>query len=228
VTEFEFTTREEASVAAAERLRAALERRLTSGKEASLVISGGTTPGRCLSALAAASLDWKRVHAVLSDERWVPADADDSNEKLARELLLSNAAAAATLHSVFRAGMSVDERAVQLDKELRLQPLPFACALLGMGRDGHFASLFPDADNLASGLDPESPLLCIPVRTKASPHARISLTLSALSRSDEIVLLIFGEEKRQVLRAAQQSATALPVSRLLLQKRAPVHIYWAP
>ncbi|ANO50134.1 6-phosphogluconolactonase [Woeseia oceani] len=228
MTEFEFNTREEASVAAAARLQAALERRLASGAEASLVISGGTTPGRCLSELSTASLDWNRVHAVLSDERWVATDSDDSNEKLARELLLRNAAAAARLHGVFRADMSVDERARRLDRELRLQPLPFACALLGMGTDGHFASLFPDADNLASGLDPDSPLLCIPVRTKASPHARISLTLSALSRSDEIVLLIFGAEKRDVLRAAKQSATALPVSRLLLQKRAPVNIYWAP
>lgn len=228
MTDFEFKTREEASVAAAARLQLALERRLASGGETSLVVSGGTTPDRCLSELATASLDWKRVHVVLSDERWVPADSDDSNEKLARELLLCNAAAAATLHGVYRAGMTVDERAVQLDKELRLQPLPFACALLGMGTDGHFASLFPDAENLASGLDPDSSSLCIPVRTKASPHARISLTLSALSRSDEIVLLVFGEEKRDVLRAAKQSATALPVSRLLVQKRAPVHIYWAP
>ncbi|MEQ8206849.1 MAG: 6-phosphogluconolactonase [Woeseia sp.] len=228
MTDFEFKTREEASIAAAVRLQAALARRLASGGETSLVISGGTTPGPCLSKLSTANLDWKRVHAVLSDERWVPADSDDSNEKLAREVLLSNAAAAANLHGVFRAGMSVDERAIQLDKELRMQPLPFACALLGMGADGHFASLFPDADNLTTGLDPDSPLLCIPVRTKASPHPRISLTLSALSRSDEIVLLIFGEEKRDVLRAAKQSATALPVSRLLLQKRAPVHIYWAP
>ena len=228
MAEFTFDTREEASRAAATRLQSALERRLATGGEASLVISGGTTPADCLRELAAANLDWKRVHAVLSDERWVPADSADSNEKLAREWLLTGAAAAANLHSVFRPRMSVDERAAQLDQELRQHPLPFAGALLGMGADGHFASLFPDAENLASGLDPDSPVLCIPVRTKASPHARISLTLSALSRSDEIVLLIFGDEKRDVLRAAAEPASTLPVSRLLVQKRAPVHVYWAP
>ena len=97
-----------------------------------------------------------------------------------------------------------------------------------MGADGHFASLFPDARNLATGLDLESEKLCLPVKTQASPHMRISLTLAALSRSDSIVLLFFGEDKRAVYEAAQISHDQYPVSRLLLQKRAPVHTFWAP
>jgi 6-phosphogluconolactonase len=100
--------------------------------------------------------------------------------------------------------------------------------LLGMGEDGHFASLFPDADNLQEGLDVDSPQLCIPVHTAASPHPRASLTLSALSRADEIILLIFGDAKRDVYEAASKSTNGSPVSHLLRQKRAPVHVYWAP
>jgi 6-phosphogluconolactonase len=66
------------------------------------------------------------------------------------------------------------------------------------------------------------------VQTSASPHPRVSLTLAALSRSDEIVLLIFGDAKRDVYEAARTSTNGTPVSHLLRQKRAPVHVYWAP
>ena len=107
-------------------------------------------------------------------------------------------------------------------------PLPFACSLLGMGADGHFASLFPDAENLGEGLDLESSRMCLPVQTEASPYPRVSLTLSALSRSDEIVLLFFGEEKRRVFEKAKSGNARYPVTRLLRQKRAPVYTYWAP
>ena len=125
-------------------------------------------------------------------------------------------------------GLTLEQSCTAVDGELRRQFLPFAGALLGMGTDGHFASLFPDAENLDDGLDPEFATLCIPVRTTASPYPRISLTLSALSRSDEIVLLIFGEEKWQVLQDALSSAKTYPVSRLLTQERAPVQVCWAP
>ncbi len=97
-----------------------------------------------------------------------------------------------------------------------------------MGEDGHFASLFPDAANLEEGLDVDSSELCIPVHTAASPHPRVSLTLSALSRSDEILLLLFGDRKREVYEAAKQTANGYPVFHLLRQKRAPVYVYWAP
>ncbi|MCB1845434.1 MAG: 6-phosphogluconolactonase [Halioglobus sp.] len=226
--EHEFETRDAASIAAADRILAALRRRLTADAKTSLVVSGGTSPRRCLRELAVADIAWSNVHLVLSDERWVPPDSSDSNERFVRETLLQNAAKGARLQGVYREGLSVEKRAVELDGELRLQPLPFACSLLGMGADGHFASLFPDAENLADGVDMGLPAMCIPVRTAASPYARISLTLSALSRSDEIVLLLFGHEKWAVLQAAKRSADAFPVSRLLLQKRAPVHVYWAP
>ena len=97
-----------------------------------------------------------------------------------------------------------------------------------MGEDGHFASLFPDAENLADGLDVEGEQLCIPVTTEASPHPRVSLTLAALARSDAIVLLMFGENKLKVYEQAKQKGSKLPVAALLKQKKAPVHIYWAP
>jgi 6-phosphogluconolactonase len=163
---------------------------------------------------------------LLSDERWVPADHDDSNEKLVRDSLLVDKAASAMLVPVYADGMSPEERCEALQDPLPV--LPFACSLIGMGADGHFASLFPDSEQLPLGLDVESGLLYIPVASAASSHRRISMTLAAISRSDEIVLLFFGQQKLDVYKEALREANGYPVSRLLRQKRAPVRVFWAP
>ena len=220
--------REEAARAAADRIGDALQRRLEAQGDASVVVSGGSSPAGVFAELASRALAWSDVHVILSDERWVPANHEDSNEKLVRDTLLRGEAKQASLLPVYKAGVTIEERCRELNDELRLAPFPFACALLGMGEDGHFASLFPDADNLDAGLDVDSSELCIPVNTAASPYPRVSLTLSALSRSDEILLLIFGDAKRAVYETAMKEANGHPVSHLLRQKRAPVHVYWAP
>ena len=223
-----FDTREEASAAAATALTAALSRRLALQGDASLVVSGGSTPGRTFELLSAAPLAWQDVHVVPSDERWVAADHDDSNERLVREKLLVSEAANARLMSLYAAGVDPVERCHDLKAAIVEMPFPFTASLLGMGSDGHFASLFPDAQNLEEGLDPDSEHLCLAVQTAASPYLRLSLTLAALSRSDEIVLLMFGEDKRAVYEAAKTHRDRYPVSRLLYQKRAPVRVFWAP
>lgn len=228
MNEHYFDTREQASVAAAERIVEALGHRLELQSEASLVVSGGTTPTRCFEALAQSDIDWDRVHVLLSDERWVPANDESSNERLVRTTLIKNGAAAARLLPAYASDIDVVAGSAALDEAIRLLPFPFASALLGMGTDGHFASLFPDAQNLDEGLDVDGNKLAIPVSTAASPHPRTSLTLSALSRSDEIQLLIFGDDKRAVYEAAKSKDSVYPVAKLLLQKRAPVHVFWAP
>ena len=223
-----FDSREDASLAAASRIVAALTRRLDSQPEASLVVTGGSSPALCYSALADTDLAWGRVHVLLSDERWVPPTHVDSNEKMVREELLVGHAAAADLLPLYNDQIPLSAISSKLNEALKGLPVPIACSLLGMGEDGHFASLFPDADNLELGLEVDSPTYFIPVNTVASPHPRISLTLAALSRSDEVVLLFFGDSKREVYERAKASSTALPVSKLLFQSRAPVHVFWAP
>ncbi len=226
MNEQHFDTRQEASSAAAARIAELLEIRLDQQTDASLVVSGGSTPVDCFAELAGTALDWERVQVLLSDERWVAPDHDDSNERLVRERLLTGHAAAAVLTPLYSADASPEERCDELQHPL--PSLPFAAALIGMGVDGHFASLFPDAENLALGLDTESGRLYIPVTTSASPHPRVSMTLAGISRSDEIVLLMFGQDKLDVLEKAKTSTNGFPVSRLLRQKRAPVNVFWAP
>jgi 6-phosphogluconolactonase len=221
-----YETRLEASTAAADRIAELLAERLDHNGNASIVVSGGTSPRQCMAALANAPLDWQRVQVTLSDERWVPPEHDDSNEKLVRESLLVGPAASAILLPVYAEGVSPEERCNELQDPLPV--LPFSCSLIGIGTDGHFASLFPDAEQLELGLDAESGRLYVPVTTAASPHPRISMTLAGISRSDEIALLFFGEEKLEVYRQAKASSNGYPLSRLLRQKRAPVRLFWAP
>lgn len=226
MTEHFFDTRLEASTAAAGRMAELLANRLDNQSKASIIVSGGTSPKNCMAALAKTPLDWQRVQIALSDERWVPPDHEDSNEKLVRESLLVDEAASATLLPVYAEDVSPEERCEILQNPLPV--LPFACSLIGIGADGHFASLFPDAEQLALGLDVECGRLYMPVTTAASPHVRISMTLAAISRSDEIVLLFFGDEKLDVFKQAVASSNGDPLSRLLRQKRAPVRAFWAP
>ena len=221
-----FDTRLDASTAAADRMAERLADRLEHNKRASVIVSGGTSPQQCMAALATTPLDWSRVQVVLSDERWVSPDHEDSNEKMVRESLLIDKAAAAQLLSIYAEGVSPAERCEQLQEPL--PELPFSCSLIGIGADGHFASLFPDAENLAFAMDVECGRLYVPVDTAASPHRRISMTLAGISRSDEVALLFFGEEKLAVYKEAKAASNGYPLSRLLRQKRAPVRLFWAP
>lgn len=223
----EFTSREGASLAAAGKIVASLERRLGGQTPTNLVVTGGSSPVQCYAQLAKADIAWRNVRLVLSDERWVPPDHPDSNEKLVRDTLLTGHAAQAGLLPFYDAAMSITERSEDFSREYAGFDTA-ACALLGMGDDGHFASLFPDAENLQVGLRPGSSIFCIPVNTTSSPYPRISLTLSALLKSDELVLLCFGDAKRDVLDKASRGEGNFPIAHLLRQSHVPATIFWAP
>ena len=224
--EHAFDSRDQASAAVADRIASLVEARLANDDRANFVVSGGSTPGQCFSLLSKKPIGWQNVTVALSDERWVPSDHDDSNEKLVRELLLTNLAAAGEVLSIYDAQVLVAERCESLQRAMPEHG--FACCMVGMGADGHFASLFPDADSLEVGLDPDGSAFYLPVGTAASSHPRVTMTLGAMLQSDEIILLFFGAEKFDVYEQARSSASAFPVAHLLAQKRTPVHVYWAP
>lgn len=227
ITLHEYLTRNDASEGAARYIVGRLEERLAAADTAGLVVSGGSTPVRCFEYLSTAPLDWDRVRIAMSDERWIPPGNQDSNESLVRTHLMQNAAAAATLLPVYAEGTTPAERATSLGAGIDELPRPFACTLLGMGSDGHFASLFPDAANLAVGLDAAAAESFIPVVTASSPHPRISMTLGTLLDSEVIVLLFFGAEKRGVYESALCADPPLPVTAVLEQQQVPVQVFWA-
>lgn len=196
--------------------------------EASLIVSGGSTPGPCFDLMSAIALDWSRVTVLPSDERWVPASDSDSNERLIRQHLLKDKAEHGRFLSFFHQGIEATEAPEVIRQDLSKLAQPFSAALLGMGEDGHFASLFPDFDGLKQALDPLGKEACVMVQTAGSPHLRISLTLSTLLNTTSIVLLIFGEAKRVVFDTAFRGGSAFPIESLLRHTRCPLTVIWAP
>lgn len=225
-----FDNRPEASAAAAEMLASLIGDALAASPaaEASLVVSGGSTPGPCFDLLSEKALDWSRVTVIPSDERWVPADDPDSNERLIKNRLLQGPAVEGKVLSFFRTGLDASQAPRLIEKDLADLAQPFSAVLLGMGEDGHFASLFPDFDGLQKALDPQGKSACTMVQTSGSPHLRISLTLSALLNCVHTALLIFGEAKRNVFETASSGGSAYPIEALLHETQQPLTVIWAP
>jgi 6-phosphogluconolactonase len=207
---------EAAAFAAARLLAEALK---THGR-ASLVATGGRSPGPVYDRLRQApGIDWARVVVTLSDERCVAPGDPASNQRLVRERLLVGEAAKAHLLPLWPAPDEAALRALA----------PFDAVLLGMGEDGHVASLIPGDPGLEAAMDPaaEHLIVSVPEGLGKPPVARISLTLPALLSARGIFLLIAGEAKREVVARAAAGAD-LPVRALIAQTRVPVRILWSP
>jgi 6-phosphogluconolactonase len=197
---------------------------------ASLVVSGGNSPVKLFQTLRARPLDWSRVAVALADERWVEPSESGSNEKLVRDNLLRDAAAAARFAGLKNAAASPDSGAVAAWQTFAGVPRPFDVTVLGMGDDGHTASLFPRSPNLPAALDTSAPAGCIGMRAPTEPRARLSLNLSALLGSRLIYILLIGEAKLQTFSAASGAGPIedMPIRAVLRQERTPVEVVWAP
>lgn len=220
--------------ALATELSTGLKRILAQSPAAGLVAAGGTTAPPVLERLSAAPIDWSRVCVTVSDERWVPPQHEASNEKMVREKLLQGAAAAARFIPIYAEQESPEAAEALCHERLSAMPWPDSLCLLGMGRDGHAASLFPGAAALSDALNTKFNRLCKAVRPLSSeiagPHPRMSLTLAALTRTRHIYLLITGEDKRSTFNRALATGeeSELPVRAILRQSSTPVSVYWAP
>jgi 6-phosphogluconolactonase len=212
------------AAAIAANLRAALVRRAG----ASLVVSGGRSPTLMFAHLAHHGLDWTRVRITLADERWVDSDDPASNEGLLRATLLRGMAAQARFLGLKNAAATPADGAAQAWAAIGAMPRPFDVIVLGMGDDGHTASLFPGSAGLAAALDEGAPAGCLEMRSPGAPHARLSLNLAALLDSRRIYVQIRGAQKWQVYQRARVAGDVaeLPIRAILRQSRVPVDVYW--
>ncbi|MDB5457141.1 MAG: 6-phosphogluconolactonase [Caulobacter sp.] len=221
-----FASREALYDAAARGLGAALIDAVAAHGVTSFAATGGTTPAPVYDRLAQMAAPWERITVTLTDERWVAPTAPGSNEGLVRRHLLVGQAAKARFAPLW-SDVDSPDRAARLAEAGLATALPFGAVLLGVGADGHFASLFPGSPLLAEGLDPETDRLClaVPPGDPAPDLPRISLTFKALTQSAVIMLLITGSEKRLLLEGPVDPS--LPIAAILDQDRVPVRILWA-
>lgn len=192
---------------------------------ATLALSGGRSPIPVLRALSASEMDWGKVIVTLVDERWVAPDHADSNERLIRENLLLGHAADARFVPMKNDAADAYAGQAECEAAIATLPWPLDVAVLGMGEDGHTASLFPDARELAEGLTTQA--LTLAVTPPAAPHQRMSLSAHAILSSRHILLQIGGAAKRTVYDRARAGGPVaeLPIRLALCQDDVPVEVW---
>ncbi len=224
-----YPTREAQAKALAAAVAADLAEAMDRRDKASLAVPGGTTPGAFLSELSLADLDWSALSVALTDERWVPETSERSNARLLKGTLLRGAASAARFVPLFTGAPTPEEAFAEIDAALR--PLrPLDVCVLGMGADGHTASLFPGGDRLAEAMDPEQLAAALALRAPGAPEPRLTLTRPMLTGARRIYLLVNGAEKRRVLAEALDPSGAeadMPV-RAILRAPGGVVVFDAP
>jgi 6-phosphogluconolactonase len=213
----------------------------------SVLFSGGQSPRVWLPDLAKEKLPWHRIAISLVDDRCVPADHPDSNARLMRECLLIHEAQASPFYPIIDESLALpiqdnaqaalhDARWMELMQKIvqagnrRIDALtkPFSLMVLGMGDDGHIASLFPNAPGLAEALTTSD--WVSPIYPSHAPYPRLSLSAYALQHAARFILPIQGERKYQVLKNAFSEGLIedFPVRLILHQSITPVDIFWVP
>jgi 6-phosphogluconolactonase len=193
---------------------------------ATLAVSGGTSPRVFLQALGGEPVDWRRVDVTLVDDRWVPETDPASNARLVRETLLGNAeqpVQSARFLPLVDVSSTLEENVAALNADAA-RALPDV-AVLGMGEDGHTASLFADAPEWPYAIDPAAERF-VAVRPGNAPHARVSLSLAALTRIPRLYLQIAGSRKLDVLKAAISGPQENAISKLANDKGVRLDVYW--
>lgn len=205
---------------------------------ASLAVSGGSTPVQLFKRLAKADLDWSSVDICLVDERWVDGEDPASNAHLVQKYLLQNKACEAKFTGMKNEASTASAGQDECGRQLEGVHHPYDALILGMGDDGHTASLFPKALKLREAVTLDSGLRCISIAPLTAPHERMTLTLPEILSAQQIFLHIVGQNKKDVLEQAclDGPPEEMPIRFILEQfsknqKTAAssllLHIYWA-
>lgn len=211
--------------ALAESVAASLAEAVAARGIATLVVPGGRTPVALFRALSGIALPWSSVMVTLTDERRVPADDAQSNARLVHTYLLAGAARAARFLPLASAPDGDTVQATRsCCRRLAGLPRPYDVVILGMGGDGHTASLFPG--RLPGGPDAD----CAAVTAPAAPTGRLTQTTARLAATRRLIVYFTGRDKRVVFDHALADTGAvrpLPIAAVARRADCPVELYWA-
>ena len=230
---FKFQTREAMVSSLLKKNLSSLRRAVELKGQACWAVSGGSTPEPLFDAISRADLPWADIEVALVDERWVDEGHDRSNTAFVKRHLLKNNAAAAKFIPI-RDDADADSCSADFaNAHYGELPLPFDRVLLGLGPDGHTASLFPESEGLEDAMDETSEAVCAVIRAKKSDVTgteldRVTLTAAEICRAQAIDLMITGQEKMKVLSEAMTVENNYPIGRLMRMAPEKFAVYWAP
>jgi 6-phosphogluconolactonase len=225
---YEFSSPQALARDLANKVSGELAKALSARNKALLAISGGTTPRLFLEELSSTPIHWERTAVTLADERFVPPSSERSNARLALRHFFKNRASDAEFVPLYHSGSNIEEAAEWASKTIAALPLPLDVLVLGMGNDGHTASLFPDAENIGELLATLDGPPVQPVVSEAAQEPRLTLSMPVLCAARAIFLHIEGDDKRAVLEQALAKKSNLPIRAVIERAGVPVHVYWAP
>jgi 6-phosphogluconolactonase len=235
VREFHFENRSHLFTALTAECLDILSESLSKQGGATLLVSGGSTPAPLYEALSKTELAWKKIKVALVDERWVDHQHSASNEALIKRSLMINNAKVASFIGMKTPDKHANKGQSETEAQYRSLQQPFTVAIVGMGVDGHTASLFPYADGLNKALKPESDQLTAAINAKSSPVTgpnteRLTMTVAGLLKCERLIILLTGEDKLAVFDQAMKPGPVeeMPIRALLHQEKVPVELYWAP
>ncbi|OCQ23466.1 6-phosphogluconolactonase [Pseudoalteromonas luteoviolacea] len=228
-----FDSKDEMTEYLASLLEDTLSAALKSDGQASMLVSGGSSPAPAYKRLSNLELDWSKVTVAMVDERWVEPTHEKSNEAFINSTLLQNNASSANFVTMKNGAESAELGRDEVEKQYQTLKQPFDVTILGMGPDGHTASLFPNATGLESALQTEQ-LVCainaIESEVTGSITERMSLSLSGIANTQHAILLISGNAKREIYEEAKKDGSELdiPLRAVLGLPDLKLSVFWCP
>lgn len=227
-----FPDRASASSACATHISNLLSGHVDDTGSATLLVSGGSTPGDVFANLSETDVSWSKITVGLVDERWVDSTSDASNEKLVRDKLLQNKAAAAAFLPMKTGHDTAHSAAAEINSAYSQTFESASVVMLGMGPDSHTASWFPGTNDLPGLFDNTTDYIAAIDATDAPVAGdmpeRMTITPLAISKAESAVLLIFGDDKRQVLEnALNKTELEVPIKGAIDRLGDKLTVFWA-